>query len=70
MRIRTPAHWPDTLHFSTEQKMFVAFHGGTPRGVRVRLANARGMSGSSAAQIPMPSPPPWRQRAEPSLWTV
>ncbi len=26
-----------------------------------------GMSGSSAAQIPKPSPPPWCQRAEPSL---
>jgi hypothetical protein len=26
-----------------------------------------GMSGSSAAQIPKPSPPAWRQRAEPSL---
>src|ERR1700691_5068346 len=25
------------------------------------------MSGSSAAQIPKPSPPPWRQRPEPSL---
>lgn len=25
------------------------------------------MSGSSAAQIPKPLPPPWRQRAKPSL---
>ena len=25
-----------------------------------------GMSGSSAAQIPKPSPPPWRQRAAPA----
>jgi hypothetical protein len=49
------------------EKMFVAVHGDTPRGVRVRLEGApRGMSGSSAAQIPKPSPPPWRQRVEPS----
>jgi hypothetical protein len=47
------------------EKMLFAVHGDTPRGVRVRLEVPRGMSGSSAAQIPKPSPPPWRQRAEP-----
>ena len=54
-----------TVH-SHGEKVFVAVHGDTPRGVRVRLAGAPGMSGSSAAQIPKPSPPPWRQRAEPA----
>jgi len=44
------------------EKIFVAVHRDTPRGVRVRLEG-----GSSAAQIPKPSPPPWPQRAEPSL---
>ena len=49
------------------EKMFIAVHRDTPRGVRVPWRVPRGMSGSSAAQIPKPSPPPCRQRAEPSL---
>jgi len=37
------------------EKMFVAVHLNTPRGVRVHFEGARGMSGSSAVQIPKPS---------------
>ena len=48
------------------EKVFVAVHGDTPRGVRGAWRVPLGMSGSSAVQIPKRSPSPWRQRAEPS----
>lgn len=49
------------------EKVFVAVHGDTPAACGCAWRVSPGMSGSSAAQIPKPSPPPWRQRAEPSL---